>query len=316
MTTAATPEIGTATQESTATATTTAPAVATQTAATSDATATTAVTTQTATEPSARDWATLRSEYAKGDDKVLKRLERYSSPEAAIDALFAAQAKISSGALKQALPKDATPEQLAEWRSENGIPESADKYEIALTDGRVIGEDDKAFVSEFLNEAHTKNMTPEQVNATVGWYLQAQEKAMAERQQADDAVRVEATEQLRKEWGSEYDLNRNLIKGMLDGAPEGLKDQILGARLSDGTPLASDPKALRWLANMAREINPVATVVPSSGTNAAQTIEAELNGIKKLMGDHTSEYWKGPKSEGMQARFRELVSVQQKMQAR
>jgi hypothetical protein len=229
------------------------------------------------------------------------------------DALIAAQNKIASGSLKTALPADPTPEQLTEWRAENGIPESPDKYDTTLPDGMTIGEFDKPIVDEFVKSAHEQNLTPGQVKSTLAWYFKNQEQQLAELRQSDAAFSSESTEALRQEWGSEYRLNMNLVDGLLSQAPEGGKDLLLGARLADGTPLGSNPKILRFLANLAREVNPTATVVHGSGTNAVQAIESELASITKLMGDRTSEYWKGPNSAKMQARYRELVTVQDKV---
>lgn len=329
----ATPDNGTSTAPTTEATSTTPVTEATSTAPTVGTTASTATTTEqtgtaTATEAkpateaaadpakpegiSAKDWATLRADYAKGDEKVLKRLERYSSQEAVLDALIAAQNKIASGTLKQALPKDATPEQLADWRTENGIPESPEKYEVELEGGRTLGEADKPIVDDFLKQAHAQNMTPEQVSKTVSWYMAEQERQVEARHQMDAEHRAKAEETLRQEWGSEFKLNNNMINGLLDMAPEGVKDQLLGARLADGTPLGNDPATLRFLANLAREVNPVATVVPGSGGNAMQAIESEMGDLEKMMGDRKSEYWKGPKSATLQARYRDLVSVKQK----
>jgi hypothetical protein len=104
-----------------------------------------------------------------------------------------------------------------------------------------------------------------------------------------------------------------MIDGLLTQIPEDGKNLLMGARLADGTPLGSNPKIQRWLANLAREVNPVATIIPGSGTNSAQALESELANIQKLMGDKTSEYWKGPNAEKMQARYRDLLNVQEKM---
>lgn len=267
-----------------------------------------------AADPAApKDWAARRAEYANGDEKLLKRLSRYSSERDAIEALISAQNKIASGALKNALPRDATPEQLAEWRAENGIPEKPEEYDVTLPNGMVIGEADKPVVDRFLKTAHENNMTPAQVKANLAWYYADQERAVTEMHQNDEAIASKAEEILRGEWGSEYKLNLNLVQAMLDNAPSGLKEQLLGARLADGTPFGSNPENLRWLANLAREINPTATVVPGSGANALQAIESELASMNKMMGDRTSAYWKGPDAEKMQARYRELVSVKQKV---
>jgi len=151
------------------------------------------------------------------------------------------------------------------------------------------------------------------VKNTLAWYFKNQEQQVTELRQADSAFTNESTEKMREEWGSEYKLNMNLIDGLLTQIPEDGKALIMGARLADGTPLGSNPKIQRWLANLAREVNPTATVVPGSGTNAAQAIESELTSITKLMGDRNSEYWKGPNAEKMQTRYRDLVDVQAKL---
>lgn len=273
--------------------------------------------TETPTEPQYKDWATRRTEYAKGDEKLLKRLSRYASEEAVVDALIAAQNKIASGTLKSALPENPTPEELSQWRAENGVPDSPEGYDVStLPDGLIVGDTDKPIVDGYLKVAHDMNLDPKVVQSTVQYFLQEQERQVAERQAADEELRVQSTIQLKQEMGSEFETNKNLIRNMLAGAPEGLADIILGARAGDGSPIASNPTMFRWLANMAREINPVATVVPGSGNNAAQAVESEIAALNKMMGDRNSEYWKGPNSAKNQARWRELNEFQRKTASR
>ena len=255
------------------------------------------------------DW---RQNYAGEDDKMVKRLERYASPKAAIDALVAAQNKISSGELKTALQSDATDEETATWREENGIPNTVDDYEVTLPNGIVIGEEDKPMVDSFLESALASNLHPDQVNSALGWYYDYQEQVMQQQQDSDAESKQAGEDSLRVEWGQDYRRNVQIANNFLDNAPEGLKEQIMGARLADGTPLGSDPASLNWMVDMSRQINPVATVVPGSGTNAVQAIETELSTLKSMMGDRTSEYWKGDKAAKNQERYRELVEVMQK----
>jgi hypothetical protein len=265
------------------------------------------------TEPTApaaewpEDW---RAKYAAGDDKKLKKLERYGSPQAALDALFNAQARISSGALKEPLKADATPEELNAWRAENGIPESPDKYELALPDGLVIGEADKPFVDDFLASAHGKNMDSKTVSAAVGWFLSKQEEAVAQQAARDTETRMKTFEQLRDEYGPEYKKELKIAMAALDNAPEGIKDAFLAGRLADGTMIGDSPEVIRWLNNLSRQLNPVGVVVPGSGTNAVQAVEAEIAGLRKQMGDKKSDYWKkGPVGERLQSRYRELTTA-------
>ena len=258
--------------------------------------------------PDPNAWATKRAAYANGDEKILKRLSRYSSEKDVVDALIAAQNKISSGGLKAPLPENPTPEEVAAWRAENGIPLTSKDYGIKVPDGV-----DPAQAEEFLATAHELNMTPAQADKLIAWKAAADQKIMDQRMEQDKATQQQSTEELRQDWGSEYKLNINLITGLLDGAPAGVKEQIMGGRLANGTLIGNDPSALRWLASLAREVNPTATVVPGSGVNAAQAIQSEIDTMKGMMGDPNSAYNKGPKAESMQARYRELVSVQAKI---
>jgi hypothetical protein len=261
------------------------------------------------------DWATLRATYAKEDEKLLKRLERYSSPKDALDALIAAQNKIAAGGMKSTLPEKPTPEQLAEYRKDNGIPAKPGDYDIGKG-SLPISEADGPVIDSFLKAAHDANFTEGQAKQALGWFFQNQQAELNAQVAAEAAQKEVNIEALRKDWGSEYQLNLNLIDNFLNTAPAGLADQILGARLADGSPLANNPDALRWLASTAREINPTATVVPGSGTGSLDTIVTEKAKIEKLMGDYKSEYHKGPGAQAMQQRYRDLVDVEVKLQKR
>lgn len=278
-------------------------------------TAATTNTTTTAAKPEPQDWATVRTRIAGGDEKVLKQLSRYGTLDEAIKAGLEASKKLSTTRSEAKPGKDATPEELAAYRAANGIPESPDKYEVSLPDGLVVGEEDAPFMESFKTVAHEMNLTTEQVNKLAATQLALKEKEVQARAMRDLETKEKAAETLRSpdEWGSEVKLNISLINGLLDNAPAGVKDQLLGARLGDGTPLGNHVDTLKWLASLAREVNPMATVVPGSGSNAQQAMESELADIEKLMANPKSDYWKGPKAEKMQARYRELVDVRQRV---
>lgn len=252
------------------------------------------------------DW---RERKANGDEKVLRKLQRYASPEAALDALFNAQAKISSGALKSALKPDATPEELAAWREDNGVPADPSGYQISLADGRVIGDADKPLVDEFLSRLHTKNAPPELVNETLSWYYEKQEALRLAEEQRDQEAWVSARDELRDEFGADYGRNVAAAKELI---PEDIRDTLLLARTPDGTRVGADPHVVRWLVGMARELNPIGTVVPGAGRNAMQALETEISNLKAMMGDRASEYWKGPKATANQARYKELIVARDK----
>jgi len=255
------------------------------------------------------DW---RKNLAGEDEKALKRLERYGSPKDLASALFAAQAKISSGQLKSALPENATPEQLAAWRADNGIPESPDKYDVTIAEGHVWGEADKPLIDSFAKAAHEANMTPAAVKSALKWYGDLQAQQVEQVQNADAQFKKDNVDELREEWGGEYRLNLRVVDEFFESLPDGLGEVLLSARDANGRQLAANAKVIRWANQMQREANPLSTVVPGSGVNSMQAMEGEITQIKALMGDENSKYYKGPEAKKLQARYLELLAAKER----
>lgn len=265
------------------------------------------------------DW---RTKIAGDDAKTLKRLERYATPKEVAFALASVQERINAGELRSVLPKDAKPEQLAQYRTENGIPETADKYELKLKDGLVIGEEDKPVINALLATLHPKNVNVEQASAIVDWYYDEVGRQTKARQEQDARVARETEDVLRAEWGGDYTLNRNLIQGLVDLAPAEVRNDLVGARLGNGQPLLSDPNTLRWLIGLAREVNPPTALVPNAGgAGVATAIE---DGIKEIEGwmkapqgsADWKKYWEDPKISGPGGRYYQLLQGKEKMAAK
>lgn len=255
------------------------------------------------------DWR----EQLAGDNKAfLNTLKRYSSPQTYAAAGFEAQQKIRSGELKKPLSAEATPEELATYRKEHGIPEAPDGYEIKLSEGMVPGEADKPILDAFKGFAHGKNWTPAQLNEVVDWYYQQQDAQSAQRFEIDKGIKINTEEELRQEWGNaEFRANINAISNFLDGAPEGVKASLMHARAPDGTLLGNNANVLRWLADLSREAMPGAGLVPAGTSNPAAAIGGEIEQIERMMRDpeQSDKYWR---DEKMQARYRELLGAREK----
>lgn len=258
------------------------------------------------------DW---RKRIAGEDEKVIRQLERFASPKALADSYRELSGKLSRGELRAPLAKDATPEQVTEWRKANGIPETPDKYDLTLADGTVIGEADKPAVNAVVAAMHAEHATPAQVKATLATYFKFRETETQRLQEQDVAHTDETAAALRDEWGGEYRKNVNIVKSFIESAPDGVGEKLLSARTTDGRALANDPSVIRWLNSLAREINPAASVVPGSG-DQAKAMNDEIAQIESLMGDRESKYWKGPTANQMQARYRELISTREKLARR
>lgn len=244
-----------------------------------------------------------REQYAGGDEKKLAQLSRYSSPSAAFDGLIAAKTKLSSGEMRSTapFPEKGTDAEKAAWREQNGIPATADGYKYDQS----LSENDKAFVESLSKFAHEKNIPQSHANAFMGYLLNLEQSENEAMLQQDKQWEQEGEDKLRAEWGNEFRRNINLIGGLLDTAPAGVKDAIMGGRLADGMPIGSNPDVLRFFADLALQINPVSTLVPSSG-DPGKGIQDRIEEIEKFMKTNSKEYYK---DEKLQEEYRNLLDA-------
>lgn len=253
-------------------------------------------------------------ETATEDEKTARsKLEamtkRYNSPADMAKALRAAQLKISDGTLKSTLPKNATSEQITEWRKENGIPEAPEKYDLGLPQGTVLSDADKALVDLWVKDVHGANASPDIVKAGAAAFLKAKSEAAERTQQANLAAKQSVEDTLRTEWGTDYRTNVDGIQSMLGQAPESVSQAIFTARGPDGVAMLNNPQVVRWLAGHARELGYVgATIVPSGG-DLGQSLDAEIASIEKRIREDNDGYRKDAK---MQKRYGEVLAAKER----
>lgn len=237
------------------------------------------------------DW---RGAAAKGDDKLVKRLERYTSPEAAFEALFSAQDSIAKNGLRVALPENATPEQVAEYRAANGIPEAPDKYDVNLGNGHVWGDADKPLLTSFTKAAHDANVPPQYLKPMLGWYAQMEKSIADKRSEVDASFKNDSLAKLGEMYGADFKRNIKHVDQFLQSEdfPKDIRDKVLGARLSNGRIAGSDPEFIDFMYKMALWKNPIATVMGGNSEAQVKSAEARIAELTKMSGDPKSDYWK------------------------
>lgn len=245
------------------------------------------------------DW---RNKSSKGDEKRLTRLSRYGSPEDVVDALINAQDRISKGELKPVLGKDATKEQIAEWRQAHGIPDAPDKYDLKELKAP---DADKPLLDKVLAAAHATNQTPAQIKSTLKAYYDIRDEVASVIAENDRKQQTEGEDALRQEWGNEYRMNSNIIANFLSGSVGGLQQQLMNGRLADGTMIKNSPEFQKLFLKLALIDNPVGTLTPNGG-NPEMGIRQELEKIQKTMKENRTAYNKDQK---MQERFRTLTEA-------
>lgn len=263
-----------------------------------------------AEQPAADNW---RTRMANGDDKRLSRLERYGSEEAVADALFAAQQKISSGDMLPKLGDNPSDDELAAYRKDMGIPETAEGYEYKLPEGFTFGEADKPYLDKMLKGMHAQNATPGQIDTMLNLYAQNLEEEALQHQARDTSDREATEDALRNEYGNEYRANVNMVQNFLSTAPEDVQSMLLNGRGPDGTAFMNSPEMVRWLNGVVREVNPAASVVKMTGRDTMANVNDEIKSLKADMDADINAWHKAPDKK---ARYQTLLSAKEKMEAR
>ena len=256
------------------------------------------------------DW---RSRMSGGNEDKLKKLERYGSEQAVVDALMAANQKISSGDMLPKLPDNPTDDDLSAYRKDMGIPETAEGYEYNLPEGFSFGESDKPFLDNALKAMHEKNATPDQINAMLNVYASNVEEQALQFQQKDATDKEFTEDKLRSEYGNDYRANINMVQNFLSTAPEDVQSMLMNGRGPDGTAFMNNPEMVRWLNGVVREVNPAASVVKMTGRDNIQSVNDR---IAELKGEMDTDINKWRKSPDKKAEYQKLLSAKEKIDKR
>jgi hypothetical protein len=280
-------------------------------------------------EPDAEDAASARAfsdawrqDMAAGDRAFLKTLERFENPAAVAKAYKELTTRLSAGELRAVRPPgdNATPEQLAAWRTAHGLPESAEAYVTALDlgDGMLTGEANKPLLMSFAEAALAGNWSGEQYSRAVRWYFALQDQVLAARQRSDGEFKQASARDLMREWGHDYDVNRNAVAQFCDRHfAQDLKLDLLNARLPDGSLLANHQGFNRAILAVSRIVDPRGTLLPNAsgaGLSGAESRIAEIEG-KYMRAPHGSDswksYWAGESGARMQQEYRGLLAARE-----
>lgn len=251
------------------------------------------------------DW---RSQIAGGDEKRLGQLERYSTLDDVFKAGFEAQDRIRKGEISNGLPDNPTDEQSAAWREANGVPAEVGGYELSLDEGLVLGEDDNRIMEGVYEAAHNAGVSTDTMSQITNAMLKGRE-AEYQATLAQDGMDQQTTDRMLKDtWGGDFETNVNMVKGLVSSQfPDSIREALESARLADGKALFNSPEVMVAFADMARKINPAATVVPGAN-NPTQAIDDEIKTLEGRMGD---KEWFSDKDA--QARYRSLIDARGRM---
>ena len=257
------------------------------------------------------DW---RKEIAGDNAKALKNLERFGSANDFYNSYQEAQNRIREGFKPPELPKDATEEQVKEYRTAIGVPEQITDYAINLPEGMVMGDEDKPLWDTFLQSANKYNLTQSELDKVAPAYYELEQQIRLEQDKHVKEVYRENDKVLRTEWASDYDANININENFLTkmGGDE-LKEAIMYGSTADGTPLSNHPTVAKFLNQVARQTG-FSDGLAYDNEGNAQSVDDEIKEIMmKRTGSNRDSYYKDLKQVAKDdARLSELYDIRDK----
>lgn len=196
-----------------------------------------------------------RQKYTLGDESRLSTLSRYKTEDDFIKSTWEAKDRIRERDTSR-LPDNATPEQLAEYRKANGVPDDASGYGLTEIDGVELSEVEKGMIGNFQEWAHEKNLPSDQAREIVDFYLNSQDAAIQGHEALDEERNTEWQKELESEFGKDFKNLKNAAAAYLEkrfGENESAKAELLNARLPGGGRLGNNPDFFRLVTDMALE---------------------------------------------------------------
>lgn len=240
------------------------------------------------------DW---RLQLAGGDAKRAKELERYASPDKVAESWFGLRQRVGSGEFRANTPKPTgegvTPEQVAAWKQERGLPVEAKEYPFPLMKGVTmedLGEDGAKVLDQFRGAFFEADMTPQQAERIVGEYNKIQE-AEAEAQAVNDGKLKDGCEDaLRADWGAEFRTNMASTFKFLGKTfgEEGL-DALMTARDIEGRRIINMPGVVKALHQLARS-NGIDDFEGGEPMQGGKTVDQRLAEINQILSTNKAEY--------------------------
>jgi len=218
----------------------------------------------------ATSWKEAISEEFRQDPNIEKFTE--------IDALAKSYINATKmiGQDKVALPnKNSTEDQWNEFYDKVGRPESADKYSLDVKSDLVPL--DNGAVKQFAENAHKLGLSNKQAQGVLEFYKNSMEGTAQQSKVDTETAQVQAEQQLRQEWGREFDNN---VKKAGALAKANINSDILDLELKSGIRVGDHPELIKGFAKIASMMSEDKIVSPESDSASKITdIESEISTI-------------------------------------
>lgn len=246
------------------------------------------------------DWPKFRETIK--DPKVKAAAERYNSAEDLLTSNITLRTEVAD---RIRLPgPNATAEDMQKFRRGLGVPDEAKGYEVKLPDGVNISEMDNALIDMVRPIAHQANMSQKGFNEMIAGLVTKAKEVEAQADKALKDAAAAATADLKKEWSTDYDKNKELAfrtVGAFGG--EELKKALETAEVEGFGRLGDYPPFLRLMAAIGKRADEADLMVQGGSPADKQSAKSELEALLKANPPGTDGYKQN------QPRIQELYAI-------
>ena len=211
-----------------------------------------------------------------GDEALGKELQRYKSQTDVAKELVRQKAELSKRREAPSLAKDATPEQIGDYRKAMGVPEAPEGYAIKAPDGYSQSDGEKALLADYAKEMHAKNVPAAVVKENMDFFFKSQAAQQQALNKSDMTKQAEWTKEMQTEFGGDYKPFVESAKAYLgqqfEGNSEGL-NALVNARLPGGGRVGDHPGFIKMAVDAA---------LKAGFTDRIEAADIESNGGKSL----------------------------------
>ena len=254
------------------------------------------------------DW---REEFAGGDEKMLKRMQRFKDKASWLKSYLSMESKMGDKDYVRKLSDAATPEEVAEFRKAMGVPEKSADYKVNLPEGASEPTElDRAITENFLTLAHKEGYTQRQVDAALAAVAAGGQIAKQYTNEAILNARKDAEDTLRAKWpNKDYRANLDLVNRVLTDYKDQIGADFLKTKIEGGGLIGDHVPLIEFLAELGRERYGAGPIINGEPMEA-MGVQKELDKYMKMVG--TPEYEK----PAVQKRVNELFAQQERLASR
>lgn len=224
-------------------------------------------------------------------DPGLRRVaEKFTSPAEVVKSYAALQSRLGRSVVKPG--PDAGPEELAAYRRQLGVPESAEGYEVTLPDGLPAPlRDDpggQALQQDFLKAMHAAGASNDVVQQALDWYYGNVTQSLAQQEKAAAERRAEAEASLRHEWGGDHERNLTFARRAVQSFGDAAFTDFLESQEAEGVKLGDHPAFVRAFAAIGRAMG---EDLPLSGAGeSGGSLQARIDALHALQDSDPQRY--------------------------